>query len=298
MDKMETVLALGFFDGIHVGHAALLRRAKERAAQLGARPAVLTFDRHPDTFVKKEEVPLISSAADRIYIAKKFFGIDDVFFIHFNEHTMKMEWQSFIDGIIEKYNAVHFVVGHDFCFGYRGLGKALMLKDYCEARGLGCDIIPAVMRDGEAVSSTRIRRLLLDGEIEKANELLGHPYLMSDSVRTGFRLGRTMEAPTINMVFQENVLIPRHGVYAARVLVDGGCYHAVTNVGVRPTFDGDNVTVETNILGFDGDLYGHRAVVEFFSFLRPEKKFESPELLMEQIKSDGRRAEEILEKYD
>lgn len=296
MNDKRTVIALGYFDGIHIGHGALLERAKMRAEEKNALPAVLTFDNHPDTFVKNTNVELINSATDRIYIIKRFYGIDNVFFLHFNAATMRMSWREFIEQIISAYGAVHFVVGHDFHFGFKGEGTAELLRDYCEENSLGCDIIPPVMKDGVIISSTGIRRMVAEGDMLRANEFLGHPHLITDIVRTGFRIGRTIEAPTINMLFQENVLIPRHGVYATRVILSDGVHPAVTNVGVRPTFNGSRVTVETNILDYNGDLYGKHACVEFYDFIRPERKFSSPERLMEQIRADADTAKHILDK--
>ena len=291
------VMALGFFDGIHIGHGALMERSKAVAESLGAECAVLTFDIHPDTFVKGSAVELINSAADRRYILKRFFDIDNVYFVHFNERTMRMYWKDFIDNVIETYNAVHFVVGHDFCFGYKGEGKADVLKAYCESIGLGCDIISPVMRDGEVVSSTLIRNLLSEGKTEKANEYLGHPHILTDTVRSGFRIGgTTLGAPTINMVFGEGVLVPRCGVYATKTVLPEGEYTSVTNVGIRPTFGGNEVTVETNIFDFSGYLYGTNVCVEFHSFIRPERKFSSPEALMSQIKDDCQSAKDYFEK--
>lgn len=297
MAKTKKVMALGFFDGIHIGHAALMERAKAVAAQLGAESAVLTFDMHPDTFVRGETVELINSAADRRYILRRWFDIGNVYFIHFNEQTMRMHWQDFIESVIATYDAVHFVVGHDFCFGYKGQGTAKVLADYCREHGLGCDIIEPVTRDGNVVSSTLIRGLLREGEMEKANEYLGHPHVLTDTVRTGYRIGRsTLDAPTINMVFADGVLIPRRGVYATRVVLPDGEFDAVTNIGVRPTFGGDKVTVETNILDYCADLYGQQVSVQFIAFIRPERKFDTAGELMAQIKRDTQTAREILSK--
>lgn len=299
MSKTPIVMALGFFDGIHVGHAALMERAKKVADSIGAKPAVLTFDIHPDTFVRGENVDLINSADDRRYILQHWFGIGRVFFIHFNEQTMHMDWKDFITSIVEKYNAVHFVVGHDFCFGYKGYGTAERLRSFCIENGLGCDIIEPVMREGQVVSSTRIRGLLKQGEMEKANELLGHPYVLTDTVRTGFRIGRSaLEAPTINMAFSEGVLIPRCGVYATRVILSDGEHDAITNIGNRPTFGGERITVETNILDYSADLYGKNASVLFYAFIRPEHKFDSATELMAQIKCDIKKARTILTKLE
>ena len=293
MKQGNTVIALGFFDGLHRGHAALLERAKLRAAQLGAEPAVLTFDIHPDTFVKKTQVELLNSAEDRRYIAQRFFGIEKLFYIHFNRETMCLPWQEFIEDVQQTYHAVHFVIGHDFSCGYRGAGTAERIRDWCGSAGIGCDVIDAVVHDGLVVSSTYIRELIRKGEVERAEEFLGHPHLLTDTVRTGFRLGRTMDFPTINMQLDEGVLEPRRGVYASRVILDDGVHMAVTNVGRRPTFNGERTTVETHILDYSADLYGKQACVEFCRFLRDERKFESPEALSRQIRFDTEMTREF-----
>ena len=288
-EKQKTVIALGFFDGIHIGHAALLETAKRRAEACGGEAAVLTFDNHPDDFVKKTHVALINSPADRNYILRRWFDIQKVYYIHFNEETMRLPWQEFLCQVTEAYGAVHFVVGHDFCFGYRGEGTAETLRRWCAQRGLGCDVIPAVTLDGVVVSSTYIRALLADGRMAEANRFLGHPHVLTDTVHTGFRIGRTLDFPTVNMRFAPDVLAPRHGVYASRVLLPEGEYSSVTNVGVRPTFEGHQLTVETHILGFSADLYGKQLTLEFHEFLRPERQFPDPEALSRQIREDVAR---------
>ena len=293
----QKVMALGFFDGIHVGHAALINKIKQRAEETGAEPAVLTFDVHPDNLVFKKTVPLINSAEDRENILSRCFGIDDVVVIHFNQRVMHMDWQDFIDELIDEMNLRWIVVGHDFCFGYKGLGTAEKLKAYCAERGVGCDIIPAVCRDGVVVSSTLIRQLIETGEMEKANEYLGHPHTLTDVIRTGYHLGTKMGTPTINMSFPQGVIIPRHGVYAAKAYIDGQEYISVTNVGIRPTVsDSGNVNVESFLLDFCGNLYGHRARIDFYKFLRPERKFDDVNELAAQIKSDAQTTREYFER--
>ncbi|MCF0137444.1 MAG: bifunctional riboflavin kinase/FAD synthetase [Oscillospiraceae bacterium] len=289
MDKKKRAVAIGFFDGIHVGHAALLNKTKERAAEIGAVPSVITFDVHPDTLVFGKDVPLINSSKERESIISREFGIDNVAFIHFNYKVMRMDWKVFVDEIIRELDVAWVVVGHDFCFGYKGMGTALRLREYCEELGIGCDIIPAVRRDGLVVSSTRIRELIENGEIEKANEYLGHPHTLEDTVRSGFHLGTKMGAPTINMKLPEGVLVPRFGVYAAKVFLDDGAEHiAVTNIGVRPTVSDENrVSVESYIIDFSGNLYDHYVRLELHSFIRPEKKFSSVEELSNQIQRDA-----------
>lgn len=293
----QKVMALGFFDGIHVGHAALINKIKQRAEETGAEPAVLTFDVHPDNLVFKKTVPLINSAEDRENILSRCFGIYDVVVIHFNQRVMHMDWQDFIDELIDEMNLRWIVVGHDFCFGYKGLGTAEKLKAYCAERGVGCDIIPAVCRDGVVVSSTLIRQLIETGEMEKANEYLGHPHTLTDVIRTGYHLGTKMGTPTINMSFPQGVIIPRHGVYAAKAYIDGQEYMSVTNVGIRPTVsDSGNVNVESFLLDFCGNLYGHRSRIDFYKFLRPERKFDDVNELAAQIKSDAQTTREYFER--
>jgi len=293
----QKVMALGFFDGIHVGHAALINKIKQRAEETGAEPAVLTFDVHPDNLVFKKTVPLINSAEDRENILIRCFGINDVVVIHFNQRVMHMDWHDFIDELIDEMNLRWIVVGHDFCFGYKGLGTAEKLKAYCAERGVGCDIIPAVCRDGVVVSSTLIRQLIESGEMDKANEYLGHPHTLTDVIRTGYHLGTKMGTPTINMSFPQGVIIPRHGVYAAKAYIDGQEYMSVTNVGIRPTVsDSGNVNVESFLLDFCGNLYGHRARIDFYKFLRPERKFDDVNELAAQIKSDAQTTREYFER--
>ena len=298
MNEVKRVVAIGFFDGVHIGHAALLERTKQRALESGAIPSVVSFDVHPDNLVFGGEVKLINSALGREDLIRRLFGIDNVVFLHFNRHMMTMPWEEFIRSLREELNISHVVVGYDFCFGYRGEGTAEKLKDYCAEHGLGCDVIPPVMLDGRTVSSSYIRGLIEDGEMEEARRYLGHPHILTDTVHSGYHLGTKLGAPTINMVFPEGVLVPRHGVYATRVcLEDGASYCAVTNVGVRPTTGSSNgVSVESHLLDYSGNLYGRQARVEFYAFLRGERKFSSFEELSEQIARDADTARNYFEK--
>ena len=289
----KTVIALGFFDGLHLGHAELIKTTIQRALELGAEPTVLTFDTHPDTFVFGREVPLLTGSDERADIIRRLFGVENVFFIHFSEEVMRMPWREFLDSLRNELGAVHLVVGHDFHFGYRGEGNTVLLREYCAEYGMGCDVISAVQLDGETISSTRIRGHVLAGEVEQAARLLGHPHELSDTVRYGYKLGRRMGTPTINMRVPENVIVPRFGVYATRVYFEGQEHIAVTNVGVRPTIkNGTEPSVESYILDFSGNLYGKRVRVEFMKFLRPEREFESIDALKKQIALDEQATRE------
>ena len=298
MAEIKRAIALGFFDGVHKGHGELLKMTNRRALEIGAIPSVLSFDIHPDTLVFNREVPLINSAIGRQEIIKRCYGIDNVVFIHFNRRVMQMNWVDFIENLIDELNIGWIVVGHDFCFGYKGEGTAARLKAYCEERGIGCDVISALAIDDIVVSSTYIRELIAAGDIERANEFLGHPHTLSDTVHSGYHLGTKMGTPTINMYFPEGVLVPKHGVYATRVFLDDGMsYCAVSNVGVRPTVGENNrVNVESFLLDYSGNLYGRQVRLEFLSFIRPETKFDSVDELGAQIKKDAEIARAFFEK--
>jgi riboflavin kinase/FMN adenylyltransferase len=284
---IRRVLALGFFDGVHLGHAALLRRTVLRAAAIGAVPAVMTFDNHPDTLLRGEAVPLINSAPARAQLIREGFGIDSVIFLQFTEETMRIPWTDFIQALRTELGAVHFVVGHDFRFGWHGEGTAEKLTAYCAENGLGCDVISQITLDGVPISSSYIRQLLLDGRLREANRFLGHPHVLIDVVRYGYRLGSRLGAPTINMRFPEGVLALRRGVYAAKVRLPDGDRLAVTNVGVRPTVcGGEDLSVESYILDFSGNLYGKTLCLEFHEYLREERRFEDVSLLRAQIDRD------------
>ena len=286
MKVEKTVIALGFFDGVHRGHGALLRKAAERAGELNAAPAVFTFDRSPKEFVTGKPVLLINSNDDRRDIIRRVYGIQRVIFAPFDREMMTMPWQDFItELLVKQYGAVHLVAGHDYRFGHKNEGTVERLREKCRELGLGCDIIPKVELEGITVSSTYIRTLLEQGDVERAALFLGHPHCLSQTVRHGQRLGRTIGIPTVNLAVPAHVLTPERGVYITRVfLPDGRSCPGVTNVGTRPTVtDGDAVSVETYLLGFDGDLYGQTVRLEFHKRLRGEVKFPSLEALRQEI---------------
>lgn len=300
MPDTKRAIALGFFDGVHAGHGALLKMTRQRAMEIGATPSVLSFDVHPDTLVFNKDVPLINSAISREEIIKRCYGIDNVVFLHFNQHVMHMPWEEFASSLISELGVAWVVVGHDFCFGYKGAGTAERLQEYCRAHGVGCDIIPPLRIDGRIVSSTYIRELIADGDIERANLFLGHPHTLSDTVHSGYHLGTNLGAPTINMYFPEGVLVPKHGVYATKVYLEDGASHiAVTNVGVRPTVSSNNrVNVESHLLDYSGNLYGRQARLEFFSYMRGEIKFSSFQELSDQIRRDADSARAYFAAHD
>ena len=291
----ERVIALVFFDGVHRGHGALLRRAAEEARRRGCTPAVFTFDRPPKEVITGLPCPLINSPEDRSDLVKRLYGIDEMLMVPFDDEMRTTPWDRFVtDILVGRYGAVHLVAGHDHHFGYKNQGSPELLREKCAELGLGCDIIPAVTLDGVTVSSTHIRKLLEEGGVETARAFLGHPHVLTQTVGHGRRLGRTIGVPTANLVAPPHVLLPKRGVYAAKVtLPDGRAFGGVTNVGIRPTVNhGQDVTGEPWSLDFDGYLYGQKLRVEFFRRLRDERKFESLEALKTQIQCDAVRTRE------
>ena len=276
MDTQRNVIALGFFDGVHLGHGALLRRVGSRAAELGARPCAFTFDQSPAAALTGREVPLLTGVDDRAWLMETMYGIREVIVAPF-ALMRDMDWRDFVgDYLRREHGAVHVVAGHDFHFGRGGEGSPRRLKEECARLGMGCDIIPRVELDGVTVSSTHIRGLVERGELEEANRFLGHPFVLSGTVVHGSELGRTLGTPTANLPVPPGAIVPAFGVYAGRVyLPDGGARLAVANVGVRPTVStgGAEVTVEPWILDFAGDLYGRFLRLELHKRLRPERKF-------------------------
>ena len=288
----KTIYALGFFDGVHLGHQALLTACRELANQRGCKAGVVTFISHPDALVKGNAPGLINTYADR----RKLLRVDNLVELPFDWELMQMPWQEFFLLLTEKYNAVGLVCGEDFRFGNRGEGTAEKLKKACEEINISCAVVPEQTLDGVIVSSTHIRALLEKGDLEQANRLLGHPHIFSGEVISGRKLGRTLGIPTANLALPEELVKLPHGVYACKAMVEGQKYLAVTNIGNRPTVGGHRVTIEPWLLDFEGDLYGKTITLEFYDFLRPEKKFESLEALKAEIEKNALQTRNFFEK--
>ncbi|MBR1690992.1 MAG: riboflavin biosynthesis protein RibF [Oscillibacter sp.] len=290
MSDQPKVIALGFFDGVHLGHGALLRRTAEEAARRGVESAVFTFDRPPKEVVTGIPCPLINSPEDRADLVRRLYGIREVIMVPFDREMMTTSWEDFVtELLVGRFHAVHLVAGHDHRFGHKNQGTPALLAEKCAELGLGCDIIPKVELGGVTVSSTYIRTLVEAGEMETAARFLGHPHTLTQTVRHGRRIGRTIGVPTVNLAVPPHVLVPAHGVYAARaVLEDGRRFAAVTNVGNRPTVhNGEDVTVESWLLDFDEDLYDRPVRLEFLAHIRGEVRFPSLEALKDQITADA-----------
>lgn len=288
MEQRKRVIALGFFDGVHLGHGALLRRVTERAKELNAISAAVTFDSHPKTIIQGHGAPLLTTPSDRMDLMRRLYDIQEIIVARFDSDLMHMDWREFVaDYLVTQNDAIHLVAGHDFRFGYMGQGNSQRLQQLCAELGIGCDIIPSVSFDEITVSSTYIRTLVAQGEMERATQFLGHPFCLTEQVRHGKKLGSRLGFPTVNLHIPTGCVIPSFGVYAARLWVDGESFAAATNVGVRPTVDDDGaVTVEGTLLDFNGSLYGKTVRMDFYKRLRPEQKFESLDALRTQVMCD------------
>lgn len=283
------VIALGFFDGVHIGHGALLKKTCERAKALGAIPAAMSFDTHPDTLVFGTPTELLNTMDERKQLMQSLYGIEDVIFCHFDKAMMNMDWEAFVeDYLIRELHACHLVCGHDYHFGARGFGNAERLTEKCRALGLGCDVIGEVKLDGVTVSSTYLRRLLKEGRMEEAVRFLGHGHIISGIVQHGDSRGHTLGLPTANLALDASLLVPAFGVYGGWADAgELGRFPAAVNLGVHPTVhELPHPVAEASLLGFDGDLYGRFLRLELLFQVRPERQFSFLQELTAQIARD------------
>lgn len=284
------ILALGTFDGIHQGHRAVLEKALTEGKKRGLVPAVLLFDEHPRKRLFGEAPPEIITENDkRAQIEEMGLSVVTVPF----SEICGLSAEEFVTKIYCSLNVRAISCGYNYQYGKDACGNTATLKEECEKLGIALFVAPEKKFKGEAVSSTRIRKALQDGEIRDANAMLGREFSYCLEVVSGDRRGRLLGFPTINQFFPENFVRLRRGVYASKVTVAGKEYPAVTNIGVRPTFDGESFRSETCILGFSGDLYGAQIEVFLLDFLRGEMKFEDKEALTAAIRRDGEAARKI-----
>ena len=290
----KRIYALGFFDGGHLGHQALLAACRSLAEGLGLEAGVVTFGDHPDSLVRGSAPGLINTLADRERLLKSRFFMDCVITLPFDRKMMAMDWLDFIHLLLDRYDAAGFVCGDDFRFGHRGLGSREKLAAFCAEAGLPFRGVPEQTLEGIRVSSSHIRNLIETGRMGEAVRFLGHPHILTGTVVPGKQLGRTLGIPTANLRLPQGMAVPKFGVYACQVDIGGRYYGAVANLGTRPTVDGRGITVEPWILDFEGDLYNRQITLEFLEFLRPEVKFPSLEALRAEIQQNAGQTREIL----
>ncbi len=284
-DTAGTVVALGSFDGLHLGHRAVLDAAKELARHLHAEPVLCTFQEHPLKVLTGQAPPSLFQGAvkDRLFQES---GLD-VYFLDFAEIKDQSPEVFFQTVLLEQLHAKGVCCGFNYSFGEGGKGTPELLERLCRENGIAFSEVPAKTLDGITVSSTVIRSAIEQGKISLATKMLGRDFSFESPVTHGDGRGRTWGIPTINQLYPEGLVVPKKGVYLSGVCLHGTHYKGVTNIGVRPTVrEGEALSAETFVIGFSGDLYGTQPEVSLLQFLRPEQKFESFDALKAQIQKD------------
>ncbi|GAB7388263.1 bifunctional riboflavin kinase/FAD synthetase [Bacillaceae bacterium] len=282
-----SVMAIGYFDGVHLGHRRVIQRGIDMAKSEGLPVSVMTFDPHPrEVLGKSGYTRYLTPLEDKLALFAKM-GVDFTYLVRFDIALAAVYPEDFIEEFLVPLKAKHIVVGFDFTFGYRGQGTAQTLLDQGRGR-YGVDVVGPVSRFGEKVGSTLIRNCLHQGEITLANILLGRPYRMEGIVVHGEKRGRTIGFPTANVRLEKPYLLPKNGVYGVKVYHRDKEYYGVMNIGIKPTFANQRKekTLEVHIFDFSGDLYGEPIALEVHFFVRDEQKFAGVEELKGQIEKD------------
>ncbi len=287
--KKKYAVALGYFDGLHTAHTAVLQETK-KLSECGLLPAVMLFDEHPKKVLDGENVPFLLQKSRRDDIIDAM-GIKRLC-VSF-EDIKDMSPRKFIEKIVVEYaDAGAVVCGYNYRFGKNASGDVSALEELCSEYGIKVIVCEKYLSQGEEVSSTVIRKAVARGDMEKAGRMLGFPFGFSAEVFSGDKRGRLLGAPTINQYLPEGIAVPLFGVYASKVFFEGKEYIGVTNIGSRPTFDGSSVRSETYIIDYSGDLYGKTVETQLFTFIREEKKFDSADALKQQISLDVKATED------
>ena len=288
-----TVLTLGVFDGLHLGHQLIMQTVVARARAVGAVPTVITFEPHPREVLHPESAPPLLQTFDQKIEALGVLGIEQTIVIHFDKSFAQIRAQDFLrDVVVDRLQAKEVYLGCGFAFGHEREGNIDLLRAISESLGFFADEVPEVRLRGRRVSSSRIRELLQQGRVNLARRMLGRPYGVEGRVVRGAERGVKLGFPTANL-HPQNRVIPRNGVYVTATLIEGAWRRGATNVGTRPTFDsGAETSVETFVINWSGDLYGDVVRVRFLHRLRDEQKFSSVDELKSQIEHDVARAQD------
>lgn len=286
-----TVLTLGVFDGLHLGHQRIMQTVVERAKIVGAVPTAITFDPHPRSVLHPESAPPMLQTLDQRLANFEVLGIEQAIVIAFDHEFASQPAEDFLRNIVhERLQAREVYLGEGFAFGKGRGGNIELLRKMSGELGFTADEVDEVQLRGTRISSSAIRRLLADGRVNAARSMLGRPYGLEGTVIRGNRRGHTIGFPTANLK-PRNRVIPRFGVYATATLIDGHWRKSITNIGVRPTFESDSdPSIETYVFDFEGDLYGDVLRVRFLHRIRDERKFNGIDELKAQIMRDTERA--------
>ncbi|HEY6119542.1 MAG TPA: bifunctional riboflavin kinase/FAD synthetase [Pyrinomonadaceae bacterium] len=295
--QRPTVLTLGVFDGLHLGHQLIMNTVVERARVAGAVPTVITFDPHPRAVLHPQSSPPLLQTLDQKVEAFGVLGIQQTIVVRFTKEFSLMRAEDFLrDTVKDRLHAKEVYLGRGFAFGHNREGNIDLLRRVSSQLGFFADEVPEVRLRGQRVSSSRIRQLLAEGKVNLARRMLGRPYGVEGRVERGAERGHQLGFPTANL-HPQNRVIPRNGVYVTGILVEGAWRRSVTNVGVRPTFGSETEpSVETFVINWSGDLYGDVVRIRFLYRLRDEKRFASVDELKKQIQHDVKRAESYFER--
>lgn len=286
-----TVLTLGVFDGLHLGHQAIMKTVVERAEAVGAIPTAITFDPHPRAVLYPENAPPLLQTLDQRLANFEFLGIKQAIVIRFDQEFASIDAETFLrDIVFERLQAKEVYLGKGFAFGKNRAGNIELLRKISQELGFVSDEVSEITLRGIRISSSKIRQLLQEGKVNLARRMLGRPYGIEGQIVHGMKRGRTIGFPTANLK-PVNRVIPKFGVYATATLIDGVWRRGITNVGVRPTFENEvEPSIETFIFDFDGDLYGDVLRVRFLYRIRDERKFSGIDELKAQIEKDTKLA--------
>lgn len=287
-NKYNTAIALGNFDGVHIGHQHLISTMVEKSKELNLKSSLLLFENHTKTVLDREQPKLITSQNQKLRIMESL-GVDLIYKMFFNESVMKLSPQEFVkDILLDKLNCKAVVVGHDYRFGHKALGDASYLQELGRKFNFSVTIISPVYIDDKIISSTYVRELLLSGNIEYAKKMLGRNYSIEGKVVSGKKLGNKLGYPTANIEPVTNYIIPKYGVYSTNTIVNGKSYISASSIGSNPTFEDKYLNIESHILDFDENIYGMTIELELVKYLREEIKFHNLEDLKRQIQLDIR----------
>lgn len=291
-DLPETVAAIGFFDGIHQGHQKVIHTAVKKAKENNMESAVITFHPHPTVVLRNaQNVKYITPLREKQSILQKM-DVDRVYIIKFNKELSQLPPQDFVDHFIIGLNIRHIVAGFDYTYGHKGAGNMTMMQEQTRDK-FDITVIDKVERDHEKVSSTKIRELMKSGDMPRVNKLLQRPLFFYGMVVDGKKRGRKLGFPTANIQSDNDLLFPRPGVYAVKVIYKNESYEGMANLGTNPTFaDEGDISFEVNIFDYSNDLYGEELTIEWFKFIRDEEKFDSAKELIEQMKQDEKNIKE------
>ena len=288
------MVALGNFDGLHLGHQAVISQAKTLAKKTGKPCAVMTFEPHPRRLFKPELPPLKLYPLHRKLHLLKESGVDAVFLMRFTRRFASLPAPIFLkDVLAEAIGASHIVTGSNFVFGHQRSGNTELLRQHATSGLFDYTAVVPVTGEGGVYSSTAVREALARGDLMQAARILGRPYSILGRIKHGDKRGRTIGFPTANIA-PAHLFLSAFGVYAARLHLPGGSYDAVANLGKRPTFEGERILLETHVFDFDKEIYGEKAEVELLEFIRPEMKFNDVETLKSQIILDCEKSRTIL----